>query len=563
MYRVLVLFFISFLCSIQTNSQEYIFNDTFEKKNTNWKQFYMYHTTSNEKNFLKVKQKNARYRPVVDKTILRYGIFNFSQNFILESKMKIDSGVGEYGIVFDFNNLSNYKVFKIRGNSYSIVEVKNGKEINLESYVTSSVINGRFYENIFRIEKTFKLTNFYINNKLVTRSKITYSNHNTKVGLFLSQQNQGSWSYLKVDYYYLKKGELIENSSIVDNQPPIITIISPNVNRGFSIVKNTKSTTITGTINDESKIYEVLINGQEASVDTNGNFSKNVILGIGENTFTVKATDVKMNSTTKTFTIKREVEQKETVVVNNNKDQNNSSTLKTGKYYALIIGNNEYKDQAIASLDEPIKDATKLYNVLTSKYAFSPQNVTLLKNATYVQMIDALDQLSNSLTRNDNLLVFYAGHGYWDTTKKLGYWLPSNAKKKSTAFWIRNSTISDYMASIKTKHTLLIADACFSGSIFKTRSAFDNAPLAVKKLNDLPSKKAMTSGNLKEVPDQSVFLKYLVQRLNENTEKYLPADKLFSSFRRAVLANSPNAPQFGTIQNAGDEGGEFIFVKKN
>lgn len=358
------------------------------------------------------------------------------------------------------------------------------------------------------------------------------------------------------------KNEVAQNNitNVIDNTAPTISIISPNVNRGFSIVKNTKSTTITGTINDESKIYEVLINGQEASVDTYGNFSKNVILGIGENTFTVKATDVKMNSTTKTFTIRREIENNQNTITNNT---NTSSVIKTGKYYALIIGNNEYKDEAIASLDEPVKDATKLYNVLTSKYAFSPQNVTLLKNATYVQMIDAFDKLSNTLTSNDNLLVFYAGHGWWDETKNLGYWLPSNAKKSSTAFWIRNSTISDYMASIKTKHTLLIADACFSGSIFKTRSAFDNAPLAVKKLNDLPSKKAMTSGNLKEVPDKSVFLKYLVQRLNENTEKYLPADKLFSSFRRAVLSNSPNAPQFGTIQNAGDEGGEFIFVKKN
>ena len=306
----------------------------------------------------------------------------------------------------------------------------------------------------------------------------------------------------------------------------------------------------------------MLINGQDAYVDTNGKFSKNVILGVGENSFTVKATDVHMNSATKTFTIKREVQQTETIITNTTKVDNTNS-IETGKYYALIIGNNEYTDSAISTLDEPIKDATKLYNVLTSKYSFNPKNVTLLKNATYVQMIDAFDKLSNTLTKNDNLLVFYAGHGWWDKKKNLGYWLPSNAKQSSTAFWIRNSTISDYMASIKSKHTLLIADACFSGSIFKTRSAFDNAPIAIKKLNNLPSKTAMTSGNLMEVPDKSVFLKYLVKRLEENTDKYLPADKLFSSFRIAVMNNSPNAPQFGTIQNAGDEGGEFIFVKSN
>jgi len=116
-------------------------------------------------------------------------------------------------------------------------------------------------------------------------------------------------------------------------------------------------------------------------------------------------------------------------------------------YYALIIGNNTYSDPAIVSLDEPVNDAQKLYNVLTSKYTFPKKNVILLKNANYVQMIEAFDNLSSKLNENDNLLIFYAGHGWWDEAKNLGYWLPVDAKKSNTAFWIRNSTISDYMSS--------------------------------------------------------------------------------------------------------------------
>ncbi len=243
-------------------------------------------------------------------------------------------------------------------------------------------------------------------------------------------------------------------------------------------------------------------------------------------------------------------------VVNNEKINN------VGKYYALIIGNNDYQDLDIPSLDEPIKDATKLYNVLITKYTFEKPNVIFLKNATYEQLIQAFDDLSNKITKNDNLLVFYAGHGWWNEAKNLGYWLPTDSKKSNTAFWIPNSRISDYMNSIKSKHTLLIADACFSGSIFKTRSAFSDAQPSINKLYELPSKKAMTSGTLKEVPDKSVFLQYLVQRLNENSEKYVSSDVLFTSFRQAVLNNSPTEPQYGTIQNAGDEGGEFIFILK-
>ena len=66
------------------------------------------------------------------------------------------------------------------------------------------------------------------------------------------------------------------------------------------------------------------------------------------------------------------------------------------------------------------------------------------------------------------------------------------------------------MNGIKTKHTLLVADACFSGGIFKTRSAFGTPPAATNALYNLPSRKAMTSGTLTEVPDKSVFVEYLI-----------------------------------------------------
>ncbi|MFC2115360.1 caspase domain-containing protein [Bacteroidota bacterium] len=234
----------------------------------------------------------------------------------------------------------------------------------------------------------------------------------------------------------------------------------------------------------------------------------------------------------------------------------------SGKYYALLIAINDYDDQSITDLDQPIKDAQRLYDVLIDEYLFEKVNVNLLKNPTREEIINALDRFEGVIKETDNLLVFYAGHGYWDEKTQKGYWLPSNASQNSTANWIRNSSISGYIRGIKSKHTLLIADACFSGSIFKTRSAFGSANMAVDRLNKLPSRKAMTSGTLKEVPDKSVFVEYLVKRLYENDEQYLPSEQLFFSFKPAVLNNSGNIPQFGEIKDAGDEGGDFIFIRK-
>jgi hypothetical protein len=249
---------------------------------------------------------------------------------------------------------------------------------------------------------------------------------------------------------------------------------------------------------------------------------------------------------------------KSSIVINNMTDKE----IKPGKYYALIIGINEYDDPIIYDLEYAVRDAELFYSILTAKYKFEASDVTLLKDATYEEIINSLDNFARKIKPSDNFLIFYAGHGFWKAESEIGYWLPKDAQKRSTSNWFRNSVLRDYLREIRSKHTLLITDACFGGSILKTRGAFIDAPLAINKLYELPSRKAMTSGTLTEVPDQSPFLKYLAERLETNTEKYLSAETLFSNIRMAVINNSKVIPQFGVIQDVGDEGGDFIFILK-
>jgi len=302
-----------------------------------------------------------------------------------------------------------------------------------------------------------------------------------------------------------------------------------------------------------STINKILINGIPATVNADGSFSANLSLRNGNNAITVQAIDANNQISEKLFSV--------ACTAGTAESTDDLSSL-AGKYYAILIGVEEYNDPNINNLDFPIDDAERLHQTLTTYYTFEPDNVVLLKNPSYTEIISTFDNMSKVLNENDNLLIFYAGHGYWDEGTSLGYWLPSDALKTSTANWMRNSTLRDYISSFKAKHTLLIADACFSGGIFKTRSAFNTNEMALKKLYDLPSRKAMTSGALKEVPDQSAFLEYLNKRLENNDQKYMSSEVLFIETRPAVLNNSSNVPQYGTIKDTGDEGGEFIFIRR-
>ncbi|MGA9406409.1 MAG: PEGA domain-containing protein [Bacteroidota bacterium] len=232
-----------------------------------------------------------------------------------------------------------------------------------------------------------------------------------------------------------------------------------------------------------------------------------------------------------------------------------------GKYYAFLIANQEYLDQAINQLSEPIQDAGRVKDVLVQSYGFDEKNIMFLKNPKRSDIYQVLEQLVDEVGENDNLLIFYAGHGFFDEKRGEGYWLPADAREKVRDNWISNADIRDNLRGIKARHILLISDACFSGGIFKMRNAFSDASASTQELLKKPSRRAITSGTLNVVPDKSVFVEYLVKYLQENKDQFLSAQHLFASIQEPVTNNSPNQqlPQYGVIQEAGDEGGDFIF----
>jgi hypothetical protein len=232
------------------------------------------------------------------------------------------------------------------------------------------------------------------------------------------------------------------------------------------------------------------------------------------------------------------------------------------KYFALLIGVNEYEDPDIEPLNEPIQDAIALKDVLTKRYTFDEENVTVLQNPTSENMHVAFEQLVGKISKEDLLLIFYAGHGELDKRTGIGYWLPSDASRKNTAKWFRNSTLVENIGAINSKHTFLIADACFAGQIFKTRSITNNANSDYFEEMKRPSRKALTSGSMTTVPDQSVFMKYLLKNLEENEMLYYSSEELYDNIRLAMRNNANTRPAYGDIQNAGDEGGSFVLIRR-
>jgi hypothetical protein len=247
--------------------------------------------------------------------------------------------------------------------------------------------------------------------------------------------------------------------------------------------------------------------------------------------------------------------------------------FKGGYYRALIIGNSVYRDRAgeWPSLKTAVSDARAVSTILQKNYGFS--DIETLENATRRDVLKALDRLSSRALPEDNILVYYAGHGFLDDDTRRGFWVPVDAEGDDSTTYLRNSTIRDELNLIarRSRHTLLISDSCFSGTLLRegTRGVrpAGNAEQYFKKVSNKKSVQILTAGGVEFVDDNyqssghSPFTYFLLNELKNNDRKMLTVSELSNNVTKMVANNVEQVPQSGVLQGAGDELGEFIFIK--
>ena len=244
-----------------------------------------------------------------------------------------------------------------------------------------------------------------------------------------------------------------------------------------------------------------------------------------------------------------------------------------GNYYALIIGNNHYKK--IQSLDTPINDAQAVDRVLREKYGF---NTKLLIDADRYQILTAMNDLRAKLTENDNLLIYYAGHGELDRVNMRGHWLPVDADADNNANWISTIAITDILNAMSPRHILVVADSCYSGTLTRSSLARLEAGMSEEKKSEWvkamlkgKSRVALTSGGLKPVADggsggHSIFASAFIKAL-QNNNSLLEGQELYRNVSSNVIAAAERigveqVPQYDPLKFAGHEVGDFFFMSK-
>jgi hypothetical protein len=213
-----------------------------------------------------------------------------------------------------------------------------------------------------------------------------------------------------------------------------------------------------------------------------------------------------------------------------------------------------------------VNDARAMAELLRERYGFQVK-ILLDRKATKEAIYQALRNLALSTKSDDSVLIYYAGHGDLDRTYDDGWWIPSDAKGGSPVTYLDNIQVQKSMRSMKARHVLLIADSCYSGTLFGQARAMPQVIDNKYYLNlyNERSRWGMTSGNKTPVSDEgsgghSMFAYQLLKELKRNKKPYISAQELYTRLAPIVSNNSEQTPLCRPIRNTGDQGGEFVFV---
>ncbi len=142
--------------------------------------------------------------------------------------------------------------------------------------------------------------------------------------------------------------------------------------------------------------------------------------------------------------------------------------------------------------------------------------------------------------------------------------MPTDGDPRQAGTLITNATILRYIKGMQARHVYLVADSCFSSSLFGTRALPPITDRWYAELYKDRSRWGLTSGATEPVADRglgghSPFAYFLLKVLRENAQPYLVPSTIHESLAPLVANNTNQVPRSEPLTQSGDEGGQFVF----
>lgn len=236
-----------------------------------------------------------------------------------------------------------------------------------------------------------------------------------------------------------------------------------------------------------------------------------------------------------------------------------SRASRFGRYRALVIGSAEY--QFLPGVATAAEDAAAVSKLLADRYGFQ---VTHLRNPSLVDLSNALTRLEREAQKDDNVLIYYAGHGFVSDERGRCSWFPVEALGEQASQGLASDDVAASLERMKAKHAIVVADSCFTASELREVGLVEEGADERERLSKLRTRVVLSSGGLEPIQNgqgsgHSVFTGAFLSALGANRE-VLEGQSLFSRIQQIVTAGASQTPEYANIRGADHRGGDFLFV---
>lgn len=482
--------------------------------------------------------------------------------FEIHSSVKLIAGNQDYGhgITWGGADGKNYYAFTVSGSgSFAVFKYEEGVFFNLkENTFMNDVVHPIGLWNDLKVSRTKNSIQFYVNGKEVfsmpSEKEIGY-----KTGLIVNMDMK-----IVVDDYSvrLQQEEEKGNSSIelvwLQPQKTLTTIESTSLDIEVGVKSEALLHRVSLYVNhllvSRNEGFE-LVRGEFTENELDEIITEHVLLRRGINEIKVLVEDVQGHLVEEVRMIK--VEEKKSV---ERKDR------------ALLFASDHY--DYWTDLVNPGKDADVLAKELEIYYGFE---VEVVKDQTAAGIMGKLKNYAKRYYgEQDQLFIFFAGHGKYDEAFGEGYVVCKNSLKsdEGNTSYLSHSTLRTVINNIPCDHVFLMMDVCFGGTFDPNlvsrghhRGGDDGVYGELSRKQYIQHKLQyitrmyMTSGGKEYVPDgRPGFHSPFVRKILEALRSHGGEDKIltFSEILHYLERVQPE-PRWGEFGD-NEPGSDFMFI---
>lgn len=134
--------------------------------------------------------------------------------------------------------------------------------------------------------------------------------------------------------------------------------------------------------------------------------------------------------------------------------------------FAVVLANENYR--RVSKVDYAHNDGDIMKRYLIETLGIPEDQVHYVKDATLNDMrgeIEWMREVGEAFNGEASFIFYYAGHGIPDESTSNGYLLPVDGFGSMASSGLAMSELNEKIASIPSKLSLIILDACFSGAM--------------------------------------------------------------------------------------------------